>query len=89
MVVMIFLLFDGMGWNVIVCVDCGVIVDWMLWVEMFGVGVGQVCGIGVVLVVGVVDVLCEQIVVGVDCDGDVLVLCGVILIVWIIIFVVC
>ena len=36
-----------------------------------------------VLAAGSVDALCEQIVAGADRDGDVLVLCGTTLIVWV------
>ena len=48
-----------------------------------GAAVGQVRGSDAVLAVGAIDALCEQIVAGADDDGDVLVLCGTTLIVWV------
>jgi xylulokinase len=75
-------LFDGDGWSDQVCAECGVTVDRMPRVEMTGATVGQLPG-GAVLAAGAVDALCEQIVAGADNDGDVLVLCGTTLIVWV------
>lgn len=76
-------LFDGTGWSSAVCAECGVTVDRMPRVETFGAAAGQVHGTGsVLLAVGTIDALCEQLVAGADNDGDVLVLCGTTLIVW-------
>lgn len=76
-------LFDGTGWNAAALADCGATVDQMPRVETFGKPVGQVRGTAAVLATGAIDALCEQIVAGADHDGDVLVLCGTTLIVWI------
>nr|WP_293333245.1 FGGY-family carbohydrate kinase [Mycobacterium sp.] len=78
-----FPLFDGTGWNPQACADCGVTVDQMPGVESFGVAAGQVERTSAVLATGAIDALCEQFVAGADRDGDVLVLCGTTLIVWI------
>jgi xylulokinase len=75
-------LFDG-GWNVEACADRGVTVDRMPRVEAPGVAAGQLRKTGAVLAVGAIDALCEQMVAGADDDGDVLVLCGTTLIVWV------
>ena len=77
-------LFDG-GWNVEACADRGVPVDRMPRVEAPGAAAGQLretAGRPVVLAVGAIDAMCEQMVAGADDDGDVLVLCGTTLIVW-------
>ncbi|CAM4126628.1 Xylulose kinase [Mycobacterium basiliense] len=76
-------LFDGTGWNPRACADCGASVDQMPRVETFGSAIGQVRGSDAVLGAGAIDALCEQIVSGADGNGDVLVLCGTTLIVWI------
>jgi xylulokinase len=52
-------------------------------IEMTGAAIGQVRGTEAVLAAGAVDALCEQLVAGADRDGDVLVLCGTTLIVWV------
>jgi xylulokinase len=75
-------LFDGTGWSVAGCADCGTTVDRMPNVAATGAAAGQLRGSGTVLAVGGIDALCEQIVAGADHDGDVLVLCGTTLIVW-------
>ncbi len=77
-----FPLYDGTGWNVDACAECGVPVDRMPKVETIGAAVGEVLGTDTVLATGAVDALCEQLVAGADRDGDVLVLCGTTLIVW-------
>ena len=51
-------------------------------VEAPGAAVGRVTA-DAVLAVGAIDALCEQMVSGADDDGDVLVLCGTTLIVWV------
>ena len=76
-------LFDGSGWNEKACADCGVAPDRMPRVEATGVAAGRVRGTDAVLAAGAVDAVCEQIVAGADRDGDVLVLCGTTLIVWV------
>jgi xylulokinase len=76
-------LFDGSGWSETVCADCGTAPQAMPRVEMTGVAAGRVRDTGVVLGAGAVDAVCEQIVAGADEDGDVLVLCGTTLIVWV------
>jgi xylulokinase len=76
-------LFDGNGWNVEACAERGATVDQMPRVEAPGAAVGRVHPTGAVLAAGAIDALCEQLVAGADDDGDVLVLCGTTLIVWI------
>ncbi|TDH53955.1 xylulose kinase [Mycobacterium eburneum] len=74
-------LFDGTGWNQQVCADHGVTVEAMPAVAAAGTAAGRVGD--TVLGVGAIDALCEQLVSGADRDGDVLVLCGTTLIVWV------
>ena len=74
-------LFDGTGWNAEECAQRGATVDRMPRVEAPGVAVGRVGD--AVLAIGAIDALCEQMVSGADDDGDVLVLCGTTLIVWV------
>ncbi|MDT7738915.1 MAG: xylulokinase, partial [Mycobacterium sp.] len=76
-------LFDGNGWNTEACAQRGAAVEQMPKVDAPGAAVGRVCGDGAVLAVGAIDALCEQMVAGADDDGDVLVLCGTTLIVWV------
>lgn len=76
-------LFDGERWNESVCAECGTEPAAMPRVETTGVAVGRLRGIDTVLAAGAVDAVCEQIVAGADQDGDVLVLCGTTLIVWV------
>ena len=52
-------------------------------VDAPGAAVGRVRDADTVLAVGAIDALCEQMVAGADDDGDVLVLCGTTLIVWV------
>ena len=78
-----FPLFDGNGWNPAECADRGATVERMPRVEAIGAATGQVRGTGATLAVGAIDAVCEQIVAGADRDGDVLVMCGTTLIVWI------
>ena len=47
------------------------------------VGRAACAGTDAVLAVGAIDAVCEQIVAGADDDGDVLVMCGTTLIVWV------
>ena len=76
-------LFDGLGWDESVCAECGTTADRMPRIEMTGKAAGQVRGTDAVLGTGAADALCEQLVAGADSDGDVLVLCGTTLIVWV------
>ncbi len=76
-------LFDGNGWNTEACAERGATVDRMPRVEAPGAAAGRVRATGAVLAVGAIDALCEQMVAGTDNDGDVLVLCGTTLIVWV------
>ena len=76
-------LFDGTGWSEDRCAECGATADRMPRVEPTGAAVGQLRDADAVLAAGSVDALCEQLVAGADRDGDVVVLCGTTLIVWI------
>ncbi len=76
-------LFDGAGWNQTRCADCGATADRMPRVAHTGEVVGQLRDADTLLAAGSVDALCEQLVAGADRDGDVVVLCGTTLIVWI------
>jgi len=76
-------LFDGTGWSEERCGECGATADRMPRVAPTGAAVGQVRDADAVLAAGSVDALCEQLVAGADRDGDVVVLCGTTLIVWI------
>ncbi|MGH3561339.1 MAG: FGGY family carbohydrate kinase, partial [Mycobacterium sp.] len=76
-------LFDGTGWSEQALADCGTTVDRMPRVDAPGAVAAQVRGGDTVLGVGTVDALCEQLVAGACHDGDVLVLCGTTLIVWV------
>jgi xylulokinase len=75
-------LFDGTGWSEAVCAECGATAERMPRVEPTGAAVGQVRDTDAVLAAGSVDALCEQLVAGAGRDGDVVVLCGTTLIVW-------
>jgi xylulokinase len=75
-------LFDG-GWNAQACAERGVRVEAMPRVEAPGAAAGRLRGDSATLAVGAIDALCEQMVAGADDDGDVLVLCGTTLIVWV------
>jgi xylulokinase len=74
-------LFDGDGWNAAACADRGATDHQMPQVAAPGTAAGQVGS--AVLAVGAIDAVCEQMVSGADQDGDVLVLCGTTLIVWV------
>jgi xylulokinase len=76
-------LFDAGGWSAEACAQRGVTVDRMPKIAAPGAAAGRVGGTGAVLAVGAIDALCEQMVAGADDDGDVLVLCGTTLIVWV------
>ncbi|WP_448417324.1 xylulokinase [Mycolicibacterium sp. XJ1819] len=68
-------LYDGTAWTEQA--------DRMPRVEPTGTAAGGVHGSDAVLAAGGVDAVCEQLVAGADADGDVLVLCGTTLIVWV------
>lgn len=76
-------LYDGTGWNEEECAECGATADRMPNVAPTGAAVGHLRDTDSVLAAGSVDALCEQLVAGADRDGDVVVLCGTTLIVWI------
>ncbi len=76
-------LFDGHGWDAARCAECGASGDRMPRIESTGEAVGRVRGTGAVLAAGAADAVCEQLVAGADSVGDVLVLCGTTLIVWV------
>jgi xylulokinase len=78
-----FPLFDGTGWNPAACAERGAAPGQMPRVETIGAAAGHVHGTGAVLAIGAVDALCEQVVAGADRDGEVLVMCGTTLIVWV------
>jgi xylulokinase len=75
-------LFDGTGWNEDACAECGATADRMPRVERTGTAVGQLRDADAMLAAGSVDALCEQLVADAARDGDVVVLCGTTLIVW-------
>jgi xylulokinase len=75
-------LFDGTDWSEDICADCGATAERMPRVESTGAVVGQLRDADAVLAAGSVDALCEQLVAGAGRDGDVIVLCGTTLIVW-------
>ncbi len=74
-------LFDATGWNAEVCAQHGATAAQLPRVDAPGAAAGQVGS--AVLGVGAIDALCEQMVSGADAVGDVLVLCGTTLIVWV------
>ncbi|WAC90739.1 xylulokinase [Mycobacterium sp. Aquia_213] len=76
-------LFDGSGWNAEACAERGATAAQLPRVETIGAAAGQVHGSRAVLATGAVDALCEQMVAGADRDGEVLVMCGTTLIVWV------
>ena len=71
---------DLWGWDPALGVD----VDRFPRVAGMGEAVGTVAGTGTVLDAGGVDAVGEQLVAGADNDGDVLVMCGTTLIVWVV-----
>jgi xylulokinase len=76
-------LFDGTGWSEDRCAESGATTDRMPRVEETGAAVGRLRDVDAILAAGSVDAVCEQLVAGADRDGDVLVMCGTTLIVWI------
>lgn len=78
-----FPLYDGTAWSPTACADCGVTPERLPRVQLSGAKAGQLRSSQTVLAAGSVDAVCEQMVAGADRDGDVLVLCGTTLIVWV------
>jgi xylulokinase len=78
-----FPLFGGTGWDPAACAERGAGIGQMPRVETIGAAAGHVHGTGTVLGIGAVDALCEQMVAGADRDGEVLVMCGTTMIVWV------
>lgn len=76
-------LFDGTGWSQAACAERGAAAVQMPRVETIGAAAGQLPGTRTVLGTGAVDALCEQMVAGADREGEVLVMCGTTLIVWV------
>jgi xylulokinase len=74
-------LFDGDGWNAAACAERGATTQQLPRAAAPGAPAGQVGS--AVLAVGAIDAVCEQMVSGADHDGDVLVVCGTTLIVWV------
>lgn len=83
MAAMAYPLFDGTGWDADACAECGASADRMPRVALTGTAIGCIGGTETVLAAGGIDALCEQLVASAVNDGDVLVLCGTTLIVWV------
>jgi xylulokinase len=79
-------LFGGSGWDADRCAAVGVDPATLPLVELFGQPIGEVAvaAPGATLVAGGVDAFCEQLVVGRLVPGDVLVVCGSTLVVWLV-----
>jgi xylulokinase len=77
-------MFGPDGWDLDRCADIGVKPDQLSPAEAPGAAIGRVDGDGPVLTAGTVDVWCEQLVAGADQIGDVHVICGTTLIVWVV-----
>lgn len=76
-------LFGQDGWDESICRDCGVKPDQLATLELPGSRIGNLYGDGPPLAAGTVDVWCEQLVAGATEPGDVHVVCGSTLIVWV------
>lgn len=74
-------LFGGEKWDEEVCAACGITTSALPEIRLFGEAIGETGG--AVLGAGGVDALCEQMVVGTASDGDVLVVCGATMVVWV------
>ena len=77
-------LFDWVGWDDAVARDLGIATDQLPRLVPTGWKAGQVDGDGPALASGCIDAMAEQLVAGADQPGDVLVLLGTTLIVWIV-----
>ncbi|MHB1987912.1 MAG: xylulokinase [Acidimicrobiales bacterium] len=75
-------LFDGAGWDVSVCAEAGCLPGALPAVAGLAEPIGKVGGS--VLASGIVDTLAEQIVAGAVEVGDVLVICGTTLVIWVV-----
>ena len=79
-------LFDWTGWDAAHVERAGARVEQMPRIEVSGRAVGEVRDVkGCVLEAGTIDALGEQVVAGADRVGDVLVICGTTLIVWVVV----
>jgi len=78
-------LFAWTGWDVEVTRSLGVREDQLPRLAPTGAPVGRVDGDGPILASGCVDAFAEQLVAGADDEGDVLVMCGTTLIVWVVV----
>lgn len=77
-------LYNGAGWDAGLCASSGIDPAQLPRVEMMGAPIGTVTGTDITLAGGCVDGMCEQLASGTDTDGDVLVICGTTLIIWIV-----
>jgi xylulokinase len=79
-------LFGPEGWDADLVSDCGASVARLAEVELPGAPVGRLGGsdAGPVIAAGSVDVWCEQLVAGAAQPGDVHVICGTTLIIWVV-----
>ena len=80
-----FPLFDWTGWDGTVADRVGARVEQLPTLEPTGTAVGRVGGDGPLLASGCIDALAEQLVAGADETGDVLVILGTTLIVWVVV----
>jgi len=79
-------LFDWVGWDEEVAASLGIRTAQLPKIVPTGWEAGRIGGAdGPILAPGCIDALAEQIVAGADNDGDVLVICGTTLIVWIVV----
>src|ERR1700730_1345710 len=77
-------LFDWVGWDAALAGDLGVTTDQLPRLVPTGGEAGRIGGDGPPLASGCIDAMAEQLVAGADRPGDVLVLLGTTLIVWIV-----
>jgi xylulokinase len=79
-------LFGADGWDLRYCAEAGVDRSQLPEVVMFGEAIGELDAVapGTVVVAGGVDAFCEQLVAGGLAVGDVLVVCGSTLVVWVV-----
>lgn len=78
-------LFGGDGWDAVRCAKAGADRSQLPEMVMFGEIIGEVDGLpSAAMVAGGVDALCEEMVAGPLAPGDVLVVCGSTLVVWVV-----